>query len=250
MSLIARNEQPQRTLLPAGNYVARCYEVIEIGTVMDEYMGEVKVQKKVRIGWEFPTKTRVFKEGTPAQPYALSREYTNSLFEGSHLRDHIESWFGKKLTPEQVEKGVDLTKLVGRTCMINVIHETSKKGTVREKVQNISPIPEGLTCPPAVNPPKILVYDDWKQEIFDKMPQFIKEKMQGSKEYTTMMTMRQGAMPQSPPSSQQAPPDDFLEPEQDESPEYHPDLDRDREPSITDDIFNAPPPNEDESLPF
>src|SRR4051812_29825095 len=45
----------QRELIPAGNYPARCYQMIQIGTVEELVMGETKVLNKVRIGWELPT---------------------------------------------------------------------------------------------------------------------------------------------------------------------------------------------------
>ena len=54
MAINATNDSKPRELLRHGNYVARCYQMIEIGTVEEEYMGQMKTQKKVRVGWEFP----------------------------------------------------------------------------------------------------------------------------------------------------------------------------------------------------
>ena len=48
-------------LTPAGNHIARCYSMIEIGTVKEDFKGEVKNLHKVRITWELPLEQRVFR---------------------------------------------------------------------------------------------------------------------------------------------------------------------------------------------
>jgi hypothetical protein len=42
MSIIASNNGATRELIPAGNYIARCISMIEIGTVAEQFMGETK----------------------------------------------------------------------------------------------------------------------------------------------------------------------------------------------------------------
>jgi len=45
------NGSVTRELIPTGNYIARCYKMIEIGTVDEVILGEKKTLHKVRIGW-------------------------------------------------------------------------------------------------------------------------------------------------------------------------------------------------------
>ena len=76
MAITAKNESKPRELIPAGNYIARCYQMLQIGTVEEEYKGEKKMQEKVRISWELPTELKVFKEENGEQPLVISKEYT------------------------------------------------------------------------------------------------------------------------------------------------------------------------------
>lgn len=50
MAINATNKGVKRELIPAGNYVARCYSMIEIGTVKESFQGDEKTLHKVRIG--------------------------------------------------------------------------------------------------------------------------------------------------------------------------------------------------------
>ena len=95
MAITATTTGATREIIPAGNYLARCYQMIEIGTVNEIIMGENKVLKKVRIGWELPTELKVFKEENGEQPLVTSKEYTLSMHEKSSLRADLKSWRGR-----------------------------------------------------------------------------------------------------------------------------------------------------------
>lgn len=156
MSINATNNSAPRELIPAGNYIARCYQMIHIGTVMESFQGENKLMNKVRIGWELPTETKVFKEENGEQPFVISQEYTLSMHEKSTLRKMLASWRGKDFTEEQ-SKSFDITTLIGVPCMLNIIHKPSKDGTkMYQAIGSISPMPKGIQCPEQVNKTAIL----------------------------------------------------------------------------------------------
>ncbi len=48
-------------------------------------------------------------------------------------------------------------------------------------------MPTGLKCPPLINPKQELTYDAFNMEIFNNLPQFIKDKIVTSDEYKEMM---------------------------------------------------------------
>lgn len=187
MSINATNSGVVRELIPAGNYLARCYQMIEIGTVTEFIMGKQTILKKVRVGWELPTELRTFKEEKGEQPLAISKEYTLSMNEKSNLRKDLKSWRGKDFTEEEA-KSFDITKLLGQPCMLNIIHRhgVSDPTKVYEQISGITAIPKGMTAPSLINPIFVLSYDEWDQEKFDSLPDFIKTKMQGSLEYAAM----------------------------------------------------------------
>jgi hypothetical protein len=91
-------QKTQRELIPAGNHPARVFEIIEIGTVDGQWMGEAKKTHKVRIGFEFPTEKRVFDESKGEQPMVTSKEMALSFGDLAGLRKIVEAIEGKKLT--------------------------------------------------------------------------------------------------------------------------------------------------------
>lgn len=175
------------TPVPAGTYVARCYSMIHIGTVEENIMGESKWLNKVRISWELPTETKVFKDENGEQPYVISKEFTLSMNEKANLRKFLEGWRGKGFSEDEA-KAFDITALLGKPCMLSVIHKTSKKGNIFAEISSCSALPKGLVCPDQINEMLELNYtDNWSTREYSKLPQFIKDKMSQSKEFKSMM---------------------------------------------------------------
>jgi hypothetical protein len=168
--------------VPAGNHVARVYRIIQIGTITEQVEGKEKEMYKVSIGFELPNETKVFKEGQEAQPYVVSREYTFSMNEKANLRKMVEGMLGVSLTDEEAE-GFDLTDILGRACLLNVVHKKSATGNMYALIQGAAPIPKGMEVPAAVNPTLVLDYDNWSQEAFDSLSPFVKDKIMSSKEF-------------------------------------------------------------------
>lgn len=187
MAINATSNGPKKEPIPAGNYAARCYQMIHIGTVTEVILGESKVLNKVRIGWELPTEMRVFDEAKGEQPLVISEEFTLSMHEKSKLRKFLASWRGKDFSEEEA-KCFDVTKLVGAPCMLNVIHKPSKSdpSTVYANIGSLSPVPKGLKVDPAINPAFILDYDNFMFDKFEILPDFIKTKMKTSIEFAAM----------------------------------------------------------------
>lgn len=177
-----------RELIPAGNYSARCYKMIHIGTVEEIILGEKKIMNKVRIGWELPEELRVFNEEKGEQPLIIENEYTLSLHEKSSLRKLLANWRGKDFTEKEAE-GFDITKLLGVQCMLNIIHKPSKKDPTKyyEQIAGVTSVPKSMKVPAQINPTFVLNYEeDWSEEKFNSLPDFIKNKMVTSLEYKAM----------------------------------------------------------------
>lgn len=187
MSINATNESKPREIIPAGNYVARCYSMIHIGTVEEDYMGEIKHLNKVRVTWELPLETRVFDEAKGEQPMVISKEYTLSMHEKSNLRKDLENWRGKTFTEEQAAH-FDITKLLGIPCMLSIIHKTSKTSqSTYAIISGIAAMPKGVECPLQHNETFEFNYEDkFDENVLNAMPDFIKDKIKSSAEYRKM----------------------------------------------------------------
>ena len=173
-----------RELIPAGNYIARCYKMIEIGTVPTEYLGVEKMTHKVRFGWELPLELKVFKPENGEQPLVIDKEYTLSLADKSNLRRDLKSWRGKDFTTAEAEL-FDVTKLLGVPCMLNIIHIAGKKDPTKfyEAISSISPMPKGIVCPAQINETFVFDFENYDKAKFDGLPQFIREMIVTSNEY-------------------------------------------------------------------
>lgn len=173
-------KQAQRTLPPVGTYLARCIGLIHIGTVKTEWQGEEKWLDKVRLTWELPTELHEFKEGEDKKPFVVSREFTLSLGDKSNLYPIVRGMVGD--IPEEVRASFDVEELVGKTCLITITHEESQKGKYA-LVTTTAPLMKGMTEPLGINEYKVLTYEKWDKDYFNSLPDFIKDKMKGSKQY-------------------------------------------------------------------
>lgn len=178
------NFEPMAT----GNYVARCYSMVHMGTIEENIMGTLKKLNKVRITWELPTELKVFKEENGEQPLVISKEFTLSLHEKSNLRGFLKNWRGKDFTEEEA-RSFDIEKLIGAVCMLNITHKTKKDGSsVYAEIGSISTIPKGLACPEQINESFIFTYDEFDEVKFNSLPDFMKNKMVTSEEYKAIST--------------------------------------------------------------
>ena len=187
MATIAKKGQ-DKELVPPGTHIARCIKFIHFGHIKEvNFHGQEVYQDKIRITWELPYETRVFKEGEPEQPMAISKDYTNILSSKSNLYIDLVNWRGVPFTAEELA-GFDVETIVGAACQLTIIHQTSKTGTKYEKVSAVSSLAKGTTCPPQVNASFIWNYNDrFDLKVLESMADWFQEKIKGSLEYKDKM---------------------------------------------------------------
>lgn len=204
MPINATNKGTPRELIPAGNYIARCYQMLEIGHVSENVMGTMKTLQKVRIGWELPEELKVFDPAKGEQPLVISKEYTLSMNEKANLRKDLKSWRGQDFSEDEA-KSFDITKLLGKPCMLNIIHVNGKSdpSKVYEQISGITALPKSVKCPAQINKSMMLCYDNFDWDLFNSLPEFLQTKIKGSEEYQAM---------QSPGSKNIPEPEEITEP--------------------------------------
>lgn len=178
----------KRELIPAGTYLARLYSIIEIGTEEFEFQGETKRTHKIRLTWELPTEMKVFNEEKGEQPKVISEEVGFSMHEKATLRNKVvHGMLGTSLTNTEAQ-GFDIDELLGKPCLLNIVHKPSKKDPdiKYENINSISSLMKGQTCPDQINPTTTLYFNNWNQEVFDKLPDFLKNKIMATPEYKSM----------------------------------------------------------------
>lgn len=174
--LNAPKSQP-RILPPEGTHIARCIRLIQIGTLETPFGSSNKIQ----LEWELPEELYEFKQGEGEKPFKVSAKYTLSLADKSNLYPIVEGIVGD--IPEDVRDSFDVEELVGKESLITIKHAESKKGSKYALVASTAPLMKSQKAPEAINPLQILTYEKWNKDLFNSLPDFIKDEMKGTPEY-------------------------------------------------------------------
>jgi len=124
---------------PEGLHQAVCVDAWDVWTEQrpEEFGGGLV--DKTRLVWEID---KTDKENR--RPYQVSHLYTASLHEKAKLRQHLESWRGRRFTDEE-RQGFDLENVIGANCQLQIVHRLSRNGKTYSNVQAIVPIGKGMT---------------------------------------------------------------------------------------------------------
>ena len=184
MSIIAQqtNNGSGGQTVPAGTHVARCYQIIHIGTILDTYQGEEKLVNKVRLVFELPLELADFGKGE--QPFSIGRDFTLSMHEKSGLRAFVQGWLGKAFSDAEAAK-FDISTLISKEAMVSVMHRAAATGRTYADLKGASPLAKGMVCPPQVNESFLLDYDSQDFDfLFRLLPEWLQNKISSSKEFS------------------------------------------------------------------
>lgn len=162
MPLIIKEEINNRIELPTeDNHVAVCVGVWDVGKQRTEYNNEIKIKQKVMFRWEIDEE--ITQEGEyKGKKKCINKFYTYSFHQKSRLRQDIESWIGS--LGETVKTGFDLEDLVGKACMLNIVHNNAPNNKTYANVKDIAKLPKGLKAFAPDN-----LYQDNEPEFVDKI---------------------------------------------------------------------------------
>ncbi len=193
-----------RELVEAGTHMARCVQIIQIGSVTNEtgpYKG--KVRQVVRIVFELVDLLKVFSEEKGPQPIWKDKEYTFSMYKDSELRKHIESWRGKAFTDEEAA-AFDISKLLTQPCLVGIGHKVAQgTGNTYDYINSIMKPMKEITVPPLKTTPVYLSYEDWDDAVFLSLPEWIRKKMEGTPEFKALDQRIQNQIEQQPNQQRQ-----------------------------------------------
>lgn len=164
------------SVTPAGNHFATCYRVVDLGTQKGEYQGKATFKHKIMVTWELPDE--LMEDG---RPYSISQRYTLSSSKKATLRNHIESWRGKPFSDEEFGT-FDIGKLIGHSCLLNVVH-TVKPDKTYANIVSIGALPKGMTKRSLINLAAYFSLNEFNQEIYDSFSEGLKATIALSPEY-------------------------------------------------------------------
>jgi len=153
-------------LVPQGTHLAVCYMVADLG-LQESTWG---IKHKVVLGFEIPSETVVI-DGEH-KPMIINNLYTASLNKKANLRQDLEGWRGRAFTDDELA-GFDLKNVLGKSCMLTVVHETKGERTWAN-ITSISALPKGVEASEAT---RMLFYSEDEQDQFDDLPKWVQEKI-------------------------------------------------------------------------
>lgn len=175
MGLTAKEpDQKDFEKAPAGTHLARCVQVIDLGTQFSAFYGKSK--HKVLIGWELPNELQTSQEG-PDEPFLVWNRYTLSLHQNSSLRGHLEAWRNRPFSEHELE-GFDLRAIMGKGCNLNVQHSDDGYANV----MSVMALRKGDELPAQVHPDRYFDIEDWDDKVFDTLSENLQKTILGSPE--------------------------------------------------------------------
>jgi hypothetical protein len=194
--------------VPPGLHLGRCYRIVDLGTQRTEYMGEEKLQRKVMIGWELHGEAA---DGSPLKtekgdPMAIFKNYTFSWADKANLRLDLQSWRGEPWSDDEAKK-FDLTTILDRWCMLNVVHREGKTGKMFANVGGISPVPRVIKqhgMPKGVNKVQLFRIADPDMTLFENFGKGLKTKIESSPEWRARRVSKAPQAPQANQAPKQA----------------------------------------------
>lgn len=186
MGLTATTSNANFKRVPAGNHIARCFSVIDMGTQRTTGQYGEKDQHRIRIAWEIFGEDD---EGLPLTididgqelPLTINKAYTLSLHEKAALRKDLASWRGKDFTEEELQ-GFDVSKLLGVYCMVNVV-TTESNGKTYSNVSSITPLHKSMVKPEPVHQEQILDLDSPDMAVFNSLHEKLQDYIKQSPEW-------------------------------------------------------------------
>lgn len=167
--------RPKLPPVEPGVYIGICVGVIDLGEQFSEKFN--KYNNEVQIVWELVGETvEVDGEQKPRQ---LSRTFTMAAGSKSKLRAVVSSWNGVQYSDEQFGD-LDLFTQVGRPCQLNVVlNDTGEYANV----DSVIPLPKGMPAPTTSTPLILWNMDEWTDEGFAALPEWVQEKIKKSTNY-------------------------------------------------------------------
>jgi hypothetical protein len=160
-------------ITPEGQYIGRCFKILDLGTQTTTGQFGIKDQHKVMVSWELLDEPKM----QDGRPFSVSQFYTVSLHEKAKLRADLEAWRGRKFTATELE-GFDIGSVLGAYCMLQVVHdETGKYANVQTIMSYKGEKPE------PVNKNVVFDIDNPDMEVFNALSENMQNKITGTPEW-------------------------------------------------------------------
>jgi hypothetical protein len=175
-------------LAPEGTHLAICNAIIDLGMQPGSKMYP-QPKRRVYIRFEIPGEQVEYeKDGqTITGPMVVGATFTCSMGKKSKLRQFIEGWFAKPFPSDDAASDFDLTKLLGRACLVNIAHNVSGD-RVFANIASASPPLKNMEIPKQHKPNLFFNTEEWDEKVYEALPEWIRKKIDARLEGTSGTT--------------------------------------------------------------
>lgn len=176
-----------------GTYSARLCNLVDLGHQSSVWEGEQKTAHKILLTFEITDAENRREDGSA---HTINRRFTASLHKKAALRKLLESWRGRPFTDDEL-KSFDLKTLLGKPCLIGIIHETKGDRTYAN-LSSIMRLPKGFA--PGLDTEPLIHFDlsapDWT--VFAQLPSRLQDQIAASPEFAKLDAPKSIALPAAP----------------------------------------------------
>lgn len=174
---VGERVKPKAPLVAVGTYLGVCIGVIGLGEQEGKWNGKTRYSEKVRLVFELPGKTiEIDGEEKPRQ---LSTDFSFTLKKNGKLVQFVSSWMGKTFSDKEFAD-FELNDLIGVAGMLSVTH--SEDGQYAN-ISAVIALPEGVPAPKAKSDYLKFDANEWNDQEFEKLPEYLQEKLKKSTQY-------------------------------------------------------------------
>ena len=160
-------------IAPKGMHVGTLYSLVDLGTQIMEYQGEVKVRRRIYMTFELPED--LMEDG---RPFSIGKEYTLSTNENATLTEHLTTWRDIKNV-----KGFDLKSLLGESANLSIVYAESAKGRTYAKIISLGQLMNSQKLPAIHNDLVYFSMNQFDESVYQKLPEWMKGRIAESKEF-------------------------------------------------------------------
>lgn len=169
----------EKNLAPEGVHDARIVRFIELGSVETDYGKKFKCQ----VSFELVDETFENQDGEEV-PYVVHRTYNRSLTKRSDMGKDLRA-AGLDCDSDDDDYEVEMDDLLNMPCMVEITHTEDGQYANMTKVLKMKKGHKVAKCQTELAS-LYLTEDDFDQEVFDSLPEFLQDQITESDEYIEM----------------------------------------------------------------
>jgi hypothetical protein len=175
--IIGKVARPSIPPMEEGTYAGICVASYYIGEQETQYNGKTRYVRQVLCTFEFPTE--IIEIDGEQKPRQLSRTFTASVSKKGSLRKLVSSLMGRSYSDDEFRE-FDTNSLLGRSALFEIQLNESKEYA---NIAGCMSLPKGMPQPTTAS--ELLTFDveEWNDEQFGKLPEWVQERIKKSTEY-------------------------------------------------------------------